>query len=532
MVSHFDVQEQPVTRSSRAQSVISRASSSSRRHRHTRSLHGGSTSSVQNEFPLFAYTGDVEVVLASRNGRKEQRYLLHRLILSQCSGWFEDDTKRDMQRAITAGPNLSQTYRNGSLSRTGERDSSSSDLGSLRSLEGQAQNSRLVYVLNWGQTGCDESPMLVQRHLQTGSLRDTAGPLPVSRSKPPTSSSSFFRSMSNYSALNVNDNQQAAPSDPEDHVLRDYDNLLRIFYNYAPSLNNISIADAYTECKALLQLAEVYDALAVVGPRIDHHLLRFGNRLFKQIAKYPPSYLKLGYLAQSKTIFAESFIHVVGQWPIHQPQLDRSIDIAVLDLIEDKYDMLNDLKSKVEGKLFRLTLTTSRGERVSPSNNFLDWLAMSLFRQWLAENTTPAPVSILKDSQSRTTAAGRPTSNGTTTGTLRHTSRNQISNTTFQRPGSSSGSATTRVFQLLASTNNESYLPHDELKRFLKTAPEGLYNRENLRRFERRMDEVKNLARDVVKPVTRNCLELDTGGEGLGYLTCTRVAEEDFPWQE
>jgi len=342
--------------------------------------------------------------------------------------------------------------------------------------------------------------------------------------------------MSNYSAPNVDRNHQGTAADPEDHILRDYDNLLRTFYNYAPSLNNISIADAYTECKALLQLAEVYDALAVVGPRIDHHLLQFGNRLFKQIAKYPPSYLKLGYSAQSKTIFAESLIHVVGQWPIHQSQLDRSIDIAVLDLIEDKWDMLNDLKSKVEGKLFRLTLTTSRGERVSPSNNFLDWLAMSLFRQWLAENTTPAPVSILKDSQLRTTAPGRPipngTSGGTPTSTLRQTSRNQISNTSSQCPSSSSGQAITRVFQLLASTNNESYLPHDELKRFLKHAPEGLYNRDNLRLFERRMDEVKNLARDVVKPVTRNCLELVTSGEGLGYLTCTRVAEEDFPWEE
>jgi hypothetical protein len=62
---------------------------------------------------------------------------------------------------------------------------------------------------------------------------------------------------------------------------------------------------------------------------------------------------------------------------------------TVIDLIEDKVDELKELKSKIEAKLFRLTLTTSRGERVNPTNDYLGWLAMSLFRQWIAENTTP-----------------------------------------------------------------------------------------------------------------------------------------------
>jgi hypothetical protein len=73
-----------------------------------------------------------------------------------------------------------------------------------------------------------------------------------------------------------------------------------------------------------------------------------------------------------------------------------------------------------------------------------------------------------------------------------------------------------------------------------------MYSRDNLKRFERRVDELKNLARDAVKPLTRNFLELDLGSmapppasgrsgasvpsSGLGYLTCTKVMEEDYPW--
>jgi hypothetical protein len=41
-----------------------------------------------NEFPTFERSGDVEIVLVS--GRREARYVLHRLYLAQSSAWFED----------------------------------------------------------------------------------------------------------------------------------------------------------------------------------------------------------------------------------------------------------------------------------------------------------------------------------------------------------------------------------------------------------------------------------------------------------
>lgn len=317
--------------------------------------------------------------------------------------------------------------------------------------------------------------------------------------------------MTNFSALNVT---QQAPPDPVDDILRDYDNLFRIFYNYSPVLDLNNIAVAYVECKSLLQLADMYDALEVIGPRVDHHLLRFQGRLFKQIAKYPPSYLKLGYLARSKVIFSEALIHVVGQWPIGVNQLRGQVPTAVMELIEDKVDELEETKSKVEGKLFRLTLTTSRGERVTPNNGWLDWLAMSLFRQWLAENTTPPPAPILKDPSRRS-----------------H-SRNPSSSRGPAPPSPTLAMNTGRIFRLLGQ-GGSAYLGRDELKKFLKLNSET-YNRDNMKRFERRVEEVKNLARDAVKPLMRNFLELDMGrdGGGLPYLTCTRVDERDYPWDE
>jgi hypothetical protein len=354
--------------------------------------------------------------------------------------------------------------------------------------------------------------------------------------------------MSNLTALSLNP-QPPASLGPDDELLRDYDNLFRIFYNYPPSLSNVNVADAYTESKTLLHLAEMYDALDIVGSRVDHHLLGFQGRLFKQIARYPPSYLKLACLARSRVIYTEALIHVVGQWPQAQSQLVKNIDPLVLDIIEDKVQELEDMKLRIEVRLFRLTLTTSRGERVNPSNGYLDWMAMSLFRQWLAENTTPVPVSILKNS-SRPSSSDAASASASASGRSgrQSTSRALIpskSSTSQQPPPLAQNLG--RIYRLMGSTNKEAYLNHDECKRFLKLTPE-MYSRDNLKRFERRVDELKNLARDAVKPLTRNFLEVDMASvappstlvsargsapapsPGVGYLTCTKVMEEDFPW--
>ena len=364
---------------------------------------------------------------------------------------------------------------------------------------------------------------------------------PPTMTKPSNAQAGYFRSMANLVGMQSvvhlphTEDKDQGPVDP---LIRDYDNLFRLFYNHAPVLNSVNIATAYTECKSLLALADMYDALPVTGPRVDHHLLGFGSRLFKQIAKYPPSYLKLGYLARSRVIFSEALIHVVGQWPAGLPNLRNGsyapLPDAVLDLIEDKYEDLEDLKARVESKLFRLSLTTSRGERVGPNNAYLDWLAVSLFRQWLIENTTPPPAPILKNAAANASQAAGPGSQ-----------------TSSSRPTTPPDPAA-RVYRLIGSSSSQAYLPHDELKRFLKIHPtqaaDSLYTRDTLKRFERKIDEIKRLAREIVKPLMRNFLELELKGSseqssnvssgtesapgpGLPYLTCTRVEEADLPWK-
>lgn len=530
MVSHAEVAERTSSRSHRAPSVSSQTTRTRSKHhsRGGRSHYGGGSYAPQNEFPFFAQTGDVEVVIAADG--LEKRYLLHRLILAQCSAFFEAGLSDEWSRAQT------QTEEpEGALTRIGEESEVSSSTRPAQITPEQASRQppgqrRWRYELDWNNVGDDEEPMLVKRQPKPGALfqPDFASipPPPVSRGPPPARSNSFFRSMAN---LTIHGQSQSTtnlpanplPPDPASlsPLIRDYDNLFRTFYNHTPLLNDMNIASAYSECKALLALADMYDCLPIIGSRVDHHLLRFSSRLFKQIAKYPPSYLKLGYLSRSRIIFSEALTHVVGQWPQPQPYLQDTVPESVLELIEDKVDELDELKSKVEMKLFRLTLTTSRGERITPANDYLGWLAMSLFRQWVAENTTPPPAPILKNNTARATNANL-----------------QNSPLPPLPPPVNTG----RIYRLIGSTNSQGYLHHEELKRFLKlqtssssSKDSSLYSRDNLRRFERKVEEVKNIARDLVKPLTRNYLELDMSGEqgrGIPYLTCMRLEDSEVPW--
>lgn len=145
-----------------APSVVSRHSHSGRRHRAGRSHHGGSITSSSNDFPIFTYTGDTEVVIHA--GSQERRYLLHRLILAQCSGFFEASTSEDWSRHNSSGVPKPE----GTLSRVSEDDSLSngstlaqSDHGGLPVRPGEKRRWR--YELDWENRAEDEEPILVQK---------------------------------------------------------------------------------------------------------------------------------------------------------------------------------------------------------------------------------------------------------------------------------------------------------------------------------------------------------------------------------
>lgn len=165
MVSHADIAGSGPPRG--PPSVSSRASTSNRRHhRHGRSHHGGSTYQPQNEFPFFAHTGDVEIIVSADG--QEKRYLLHRLILAQCSGFFEAGTSEEWSRVqAQREAQVPPPEHDRALARIGE-DPAASKLSdapvTAASLSGRPPpKTRWRYELDWATAEDDEEPMLVQK---------------------------------------------------------------------------------------------------------------------------------------------------------------------------------------------------------------------------------------------------------------------------------------------------------------------------------------------------------------------------------
>ncbi|KAK3949414.1 hypothetical protein QBC32DRAFT_36680 [Pseudoneurospora amorphoporcata] len=590
---------------------------SSRTKRYNRSHAGGASFVPQNEFPIFSHSGDVEIVVRVPSGL-ENRYLLHRHILTRCSGFFEASTSQEWSRAQTVsgggGGGVPELPAPGGASKSGSGNVA--ETGTIaRTTQDSAPTKRWRYELDTG-TDDNDIPMLVQKEESSpppptqssifgnGSGSGSSGSRHRSNSQKSTHQpNSFFRSVANLSLSHSSSSHRnhhnappparEEPSQADLDLLRDYDNLFRIMYNYPPTIDPISLPDAYVQCKSLLQLADQYDALAVVGPRVDHHLLQFQSRLWRQIAKYPISYLRLGYLARSKVIFQEALIHVVGQWPAGERSIRAAMPESVVDIIEDKVDELEEVVSRVEARLFRLGLTGRGGERVGPGNGYVDWLAVSFFREWLAENTSPPASSAEYPSSAKQhppaiperTRGGHRSSGNNNNNVPGSSSRHRHNSSSSGSASGSSASAAARnnnngdpyaanaptnntpaahssttplatlgrTFRLLGGSPKE-YLTHDDCKRFLKLSPE-LYNRDNLRRFEKRIEELKAMAREVVRPLMGSGLELEISGSGvhpttkesssanggasgggasssavLGYLTCTTVYDRDLPW--
>lgn len=289
-----------------AYKASSAASTSAARRR-----HGRRTSSearrpreveleVSNVFPWFGQTGDLEICLRDRIGRTEKRYLLHRFILSQNCKWFREDVARGEK----------EHRKHESI------DSSGSMIGGGSSLAYNPAScqlstataslpARLYYELDWTRLLADQGriPGLVRVDKRNAiAIAQSRPPILNNGTKPVLPTASFFRSL--ISSVSSSSRTQPVEHSEDADVLTAYDDLILSFYNHAPRLSMDNIATAYVDSKLLISLASLYGAIDAIGPRIDHHLLQFGSRLWKQIARYPPSYLKLGYLARSKAIFS------------------------------------------------------------------------------------------------------------------------------------------------------------------------------------------------------------------------------------
>ncbi|KAG6053322.1 hypothetical protein E4U17_004817 [Claviceps sp. LM77 group G4] len=520
-------------------SAVSRLSLS-RTERYSQFRADSSSCVFKDEFPIFAHTGDVEItiqgaIVADGVPTVSNTYLLHQDTLARYSGFFAASTSSQWSKAQshpTSGNERARDICDDGDGGGGDKD----DGGSAQNAFGSTRPKRQwKFELDHAPVYLD-APMLVQTDPfpaqqeesgQAGDSQSSSLSLSGPGSGGPTASHTILSSLQPEdgppATLNGSQRFYNAHPDMRDMVLmgdkillRNYDNLFRIFYNCRPMLDNTDAFSAFIECDVMLRLADQYDALAAVRPCVEHHLLQFQSRLWRQIARCSRRFLEFGYLARSKVIFKEALIHQVGLWYLCIPErLNADVPDFVLDIAEDKVYELQEKVSRVEGQLFRLSLTTEKGERVRPADDYLDWLVVSLFRQWLADKTKPRiwPACNNNDSESDNS---------------HHSNEDNVLIPPIN---------IYYVYGKLGSESPSAFLDHNDCEAFLALNPR-LHTPENLVRFENRMADLKALARDLVRPLLHNSLELDVSSSDLSettmdkpfYFTCTTIEDDDIPW--
>ncbi|KAG6136578.1 hypothetical protein E4U12_001138 [Claviceps purpurea] len=457
----------------------------------------------KDEFPFFAHTGDVEITIrgaiaADGVETVSNTYLLHQHILARCSGFFAASTSSQWSTAQPDPANGDERTRHvgddhshgGGGAGGGDKGGSSSAQNTLNSTRPAR---RWKYELRHGTVWPDSIiPILVQTDpfpAQKGGSRRAGDSQSSSPSLSGPGSGGLVTSQpEDGPPATLNSAQRAFDANPDmrnmllsgdKFLLRNYDNLFRIFYHYRPILKDVDAIGAYIEWKCFLKLADLYDALAVVSPCVEYHLLQSQSKLWKHVVTSAGCYLALSYTIRSKVIFKEALINVVGDWFLSQERPYLKVPDFIYDIAENKVHELQEKVSRVESQLFRLNLTTAWGERVGPANDYMGWLAKA--------TTTITAKSIISSHQPSTYAA-----------------------------------------------------PigfYKDCEAFLALNPQ-LYTPENLVRFKQRMADLKALARDLVRPLLHNSLELDLTkfndpSEILDkplYFTCTTVEDDDIPW--
>ncbi|KAG6146007.1 hypothetical protein E4U37_000567 [Claviceps purpurea] len=276
----------------------------------------------KDEFPFFAHTGDVEITIrgaiaADGVETVSNTYLLHQHILARCSGFFAASTSSQWSTAQPDPANGDERTRHvgddhshgGGGAGGGDKGGSSSAQNTLNSTRPAR---RWKYELRHGTVWPDSIiPILVQTN-----------PFPAqkggSRRAGDSQSSSPSLSGPGSGGLVTSQPEDGAQRAFDAILLRNYDNLFRIFYHYRPILKDVDAIGALIEWKYFLKLADLYDALAVVSPCVEYHLLQSQSKLWKHVVTSAGCYLALSYRIRSKVIFKEALINVVGDWFLSQ----------------------------------------------------------------------------------------------------------------------------------------------------------------------------------------------------------------------
>ncbi|KAE8349121.1 hypothetical protein BDV28DRAFT_152187 [Aspergillus coremiiformis] len=266
-------------------------------------------------------------------------------------------------------------------------------------------------------------------------------------------------------------------------------NILKIFYDLSPLLDQGGLQNVLRRCWDLVNLADCLRATRAVFPVIIASLRDLGPHLYALIADDPISWIKLGTYMRSALIFKEAAIHIVGNWNALADDLDY-LPGVVHELCENKQQELLVFKQNLEAKMlehcpYQTTRDGSLTEDMvtSYSKDYSMWMAMTFYSQWFC-------MAVYED------------------------------RTYFARDGGA-------AFYRTIYKGGDAYLDTKEQQK-LNAFPLNVHE---ARILKERLDILKDDMSKFVSVLLINESRYDPGVMGeLPYLTCCKIDDDELPW--
>lgn len=275
-----------------------------------------------------------------------------------------------------------------------------------------------------------------------------------------------------------------------DERLQYWDWLFGIFYGKAPAFNDENLAAVLSGCMGLVDVAETVGAVDSVRETVDLALLRQGSVLWNSVASNPAAWAELGRRVHSPTIFKEGIIHMVGKWNNMTDASKKELHPDTRALCECKYRELEVAKEAIELRIlghypaFLCRDAATKPGRATYANDIYMWMAICFYRQWFAQ--------AISDGRNRVNRDGG------------------------------------YEFYHQIGEGGQAYLSHETFLNFHKYFP---MSSKACNVLEANMGILKEEVKHFVKDILQNNVNIDSANyPPLRWLTCARVAKEDFPW--
>ncbi|THX59763.1 hypothetical protein D6D06_01795 [Aureobasidium pullulans] len=288
-------------------------------------------------------------------------------------------------------------------------------------------------------------------------------------------------------------------------LFSDYDRLLRSIANQPIVLNDKSIETVLPDAMGLIEVAEY------LGSVIENYLLARGQDFFKAISIDPIIWIDVAYRIESKVMFKEALIHLVGKYnlllstpptaailrrnPKARSMLDQ-LNVELRDLVESKHEIIKKQCQQIEVAIsthypsgLQKSEVTGRADRdgigrQEYGRDVFSWIGVALYRHWWGQ-----------------TLANDGTHN------------NQFGGQDIYARLHKGGSA---------------YLTRELTAGFNTHFPMSVKGKSVL---ANNLDIIKVGVSAIVAPLMVNESQLDIASSPIKWLTCTKVVGADYLWE-